>query len=131
MDAVNWRLSEDMKDQNHTMKPAGAIGALALIAVLAGCSGDKDKILFDGYDFRSKTAPVDKKRSRADFTVTIKDATRSLDGAREAGRYQGTRYCIANYGNSDIDWAVGPDTDPAQLRIVDGDLSFQGTCQRP
>ncbi len=128
---MDWRLSEDMKDQNQKMKPLLAIGALAAALVVAGCSDPDSKVLFDGYDFRAKTAPVDKKRSRADFTVTIKDATRSLDGAREAGRYQGTRYCIANYGNSDIDWAVGPDTDPAQLRFVDGDLSFQGTCQRP
>lgn len=105
-----------------------AVSALAL----AGCSGSsEDEILFDGLRFRTKVAPVDKKVSRADFTVTITNATRSLVGAREAGRYEGTRYCIANYGSSDIRWAIGPDSDPSQLRIADDRLTFRGTCQRP
>ncbi|WP_372571386.1 hypothetical protein [Ruegeria jejuensis] len=114
---------------HRSLKPALV---LCLAGALAACGqSEKDQILFDGQAFRTKASAVDKRRTRAEFTVTIDDVTRSLDGAREAGRYQGTRYCIENYGNSDIKWAVGPDTDPAQLRVVDGRLTFQGICQRP
>jgi hypothetical protein len=113
-------------------RPLVPAWTLCLVAALAACGQrEKDQILFDGQAFRTKASAVDKRRTRAEFTVTIDDVARSLDGAREAGRYQGTRYCIENYGNSDIEWAVGPDTDPAKLRVVDGRLTFQGTCQRP
>ena len=49
----------------------------------------------------------------------------------EAGGYAGTRYCIEKFGNSRIDWAVGPDTEPGRLTIADNTLVFRGTCQRP
>ena len=66
-----------------------------------------------------------------DFVVSVKDASVSLDGARAAGGYEGTRYCIANYGTSRIDWTVGPDTEPQNLVIDKDTLNFQGTCLRP
>ena len=59
----------------------------------------------------------------------VKDATQSLDAARKAGAYEGTKYCIDKYGNSRIDWVVGPDAE--QLTVSDGDVQFRGTCQRP
>lgn len=105
---------------------------VVVLAVTAACSRNRnrDRLLFDGQEFRTRANPVDKKVTLADFTVTVEDVSRSLDGAREAGRYQGTRYCIENYGTSKIAWAVGPDTDPAQLRVVDNRLTFQGECER-
>ena len=101
---------------------------VALVAVVAGCNRDKDAIAFDGFVFRAKTAAIDKKVSRADFRSTIQDAGRSLDGAREAARYEGTKYCIANYGTSKVEWSVGPDSDASLLTLVDGDLTFRGRC---
>jgi len=108
-----------------------ALAALCLL-VLGGCNANKDKrILFDGINFRTKAKAVDRKVSAADFRVEVKKATQSLDGARGAGEYGGIRYCIANFGSSRIDWAIGPDTDPAALRIEDDTLVFRGTCLKP
>ncbi|WP_246044009.1 hypothetical protein [Ruegeria sediminis] len=108
------------------------LGVFAVAALVAGCGERKEfRVLFDGHYFRTKAKVVDKKKTLADFTVRVDDVSASLDGAREAGRHAGTRYCIENYGTSRIDWKVGPDTEPRQLRIVDNTLTFAGTCQRP
>ncbi len=113
-------------------KHISALGLIAALAIVASCGrGSNDQVLFDGHAFRTKAKVVDKKVTLADFTVTVDGASVSLNGAREAGRFEGTKYCIANYGSSKIDWKVGPDTDPKNLRIVDDTLTFAGTCQRP
>jgi hypothetical protein len=97
---------------------------LTALGVLAGCQ-TQERILFDGKYFRTKASNVDKQRDQ--FTVTVRNASQSIEGAREAGRYEGTRYCVGNYGSSDIVWAVGPDT-PGALRLVDDRLIFRGAC---
>ncbi|MCE8537568.1 hypothetical protein KBY27_08865 [Ruegeria pomeroyi] len=111
--------------------------ALALligaVAVTAACNSTKreNRLLFGGHYFPVKAKPVDKKATLSVFTVTVDKVSQSFDDAREAGRHGGISYCIANYGNSRIDWQVGPDSDPAQLRIEGDKMTFQGTCQRP
>ncbi|SLN18157.1 hypothetical protein [Ruegeria meonggei] len=108
--------------------------AVVLLSAVSACglvTPSDDRILFDGKAFRAKAKPVDKKASPADFTVVVKGASASLDGAREAGRYEGIKFCIASFGSSRIEWKVGPDTDPQNLRITDDNLTFAGTCQRP
>lgn len=95
-------------------------------ALLAGCNSRDDRIAFDGHFFRAKLSKVDGQRDV--FTVTVRNVSQSLDGAREAGRYEATKYCIQNYGSSDIRWVVGPETPPQNLRIVDDSLTFQGAC---
>lgn len=106
--------------------------AVSCLLLLGGCNADKDKrILFDGHHFRTKAKLTDRKVSAADFGVEVKKATQSLDGARAAGEYAGTRFCIANFGSSRIDWAIGPETDPGEL-VIEGDtLTFRGTCLKP
>lgn len=112
---------------NHLLK----LIVIAALATGAGCSGKKkDRVAFDGVVFKTKTKPVDKKKSLADFTTTIFDVSRSLDGAREAAAYEGVKYCIANYGTSEINWVVGPDTEPENLTVVDDDITFQGQCDK-
>ncbi|NOD61789.1 MULTISPECIES: hypothetical protein [unclassified Ruegeria] len=106
---------------------------LALVSVSA-CGlirPSEDRLLFDGQAFRTKAKAVDKKKSPADFTVVVKGVSASLDGAREAGRHEGTKFCVQNFGSSRIDWKVGPDTEPQQLTIADDQLTFAGTCKRP
>lgn len=101
----------------------------ASVAVPVGCARDNpNHVPFDGVVFKSKTKAVDKKVSRADFTTTIQKASQSLDGAREAARYQGTIYCVTNYGSSDIEWIVGPETEQGRLTIVDDAITFRGRC---
>ncbi len=100
-----------------------------MLATVPGCAGsNKEAIAFDGVVFKARTRPVDKKVSRADFTATIFKVSRSLDGARQAARFEGTKYCIENYGSSAVDWSIGPDTDPGRLRVADDAITFRGRC---
>lgn len=101
---------------------------LALLAAVtvAACSNTEDRVLFDGIYFRSKATKIDKEQPQS-FTVTVNGFSESADGAREAGRYEGTRYCITNYGTSNIDWLQGPDDE--QLVVEDDKLLLAGTCK--
>ncbi|MFT7596184.1 MAG: hypothetical protein ACI8R4_003519 [Paracoccaceae bacterium] len=106
-----------------------AFAGVAVIAIAAGCNKREDKLFpFDGHYYKVKSSTVDKKATLADFNVTIWQVSQSLDGAREAGGYEGIRYCIKNFGSSTINWTVGPETEPQNLRIVDDTLTFAGRC---
>ncbi len=118
----------------RTAPHARVLGALAALVFVSSCglvTPSSDRVVFDGQYFRAKAKVVDKKVSLTDFTVVVNGVSASLDGAREAGRYEGTKFCIANFGSSRIDWKVGPDTDPQNLRISDDKLTFAGKCLRP
>ena len=106
------------------MKSHLVILAVVSAGLVAGCVAQKDRVLFDGQYFRAKVSKVNKQRDV--FQVTVKDPTKSIDGAREAGRHAAVSYCVRNYGSSDIDWTIGPDTE--QLKVIDNKLTFQGTC---
>ena len=108
---------------------------MALMAsMVAGCAGRGDmlraknaRILFEGKYY---PASIEKnKDDRRAFNIQVRDAALGIDGAREAGRYQATKYCIAQYGNSYVDWTVGPDTPADQLTTKDGSLFFAGSCR--
>ncbi|MEO1107743.1 MAG: hypothetical protein AAFX90_07465 [Pseudomonadota bacterium] len=108
-----------------------AFAAVALVSACGTITKSSDRVQFEGNFFRAKAKPVDKKKAPTDFTVVVNGVSQSLNGAREAGRYEGTKYCIEQFGSSRIEWKVGPDTEPDQLQISDDKLSFAGTCQRP
>jgi hypothetical protein len=107
-----------------TWKLALVAGGLA--AGLAACTPKDDRVTFDGLYFKTKSHKIDDDLSR--FTVEVDRVSQSLDAAREAGGYEGTRYCIANFGTSRIDWVVGPDTPAAALQVVKDTMVFQGEC---
>lgn len=113
------------------LKPVTAVLLLSLGAACSTPVSSANRVLFDGNYYRSKAKVVDKKVSPTDFTVTVNGVSQSLDGAREAGRHEGIKFCIQNFGSSRINWKVGPDTEPQNLRISDDKLTFAGTCQRP
>ena len=101
--------------------------AIALCAGLtAGCTSPEDRILFDGQFFTSKIRKVE--RQIDVFAVTVKPVSRSLKGAREAGRYEATVYCVNTYGSSDVIWTAGPDAPEGQLNIEKDTLTLQGRC---
>lgn len=106
------------------MKSRLVILAVVSSVLVVGCVAKKDRVLFDGKYFRAKVSKVNKQRDV--FQVTVKDPAKSIDGAREAGRHAGVSYCVKTYGNSDIEWSIGPDTE--QLTITDNKLVFQGKC---
>lgn len=95
---------------------------------LAACSGERraDRVAFDGVFFRSSASSID--RVRENFEVSVTPVSASLDGAREAGRYEATRYCIENYGSSDITWSAGPDADEGTLTLSGDSLLLRGMC---
>ncbi len=95
-------------------------------SLLAGCTSRDDRIAFDGKFFRTKLSKVDGRRDV--FTLTVRNASQSINGAREAARYEATVYCVNTYGSSDITWVVGPDTPAENLRLVGDSLTFQGSC---
>lgn len=99
---------------------------LTALTLAVGCTSQEDRILFDGYYFPTKVRKVDGQRDH--ITVLVRDAARSIDGAREAGRYAATAYCVGTYGSSDIRWITGPDTLPERLRLVEGALRLEGIC---
>ncbi|WP_232825504.1 hypothetical protein [Albibacillus kandeliae] len=113
----------------HIRSTALVAGLAVALTALGGCSTFQDKenrILFDGINFRTKSKRIDDDWSR--FTVTVPNVSRSLTGALEAGDYEGTRYCVTNFGTSRIKWTVGPDTPPQQLPINKDDLTLSGEC---
>ena len=83
-------------------------------------------VAFDGVFFRSTSSKLDK--LRADFEVTVSPVSASLEGARDAGRYEAIRYCIKNFGSSDISWIAGPDAEDGTLTIAGDRLVLRGTC---
>lgn len=98
--------------------------ALALTA--CGNRKKEDQFAFNGIFFKSKADKVSKEE-RDHFVSVVKDATQDLAAAREAGRYAATRYCIAEYGTSRIEWAISPDNE--NIVPVDGDLTLEGYCR--
>lgn len=110
----------------RTRKTVFGVSLIAGLAVLAACNDKDEAVAFDGQYFRAKVSKVDKQRDQ--FTVTVGPASASLDGAKEAGRYEATRYCIAQYGTSDKEWVVGPDSPNEALKIEGDKLVLRGAC---
>ena len=102
-----------------------ALAALLLVAVSA-CTPQKDRTLFDGRYYPAKTHRM-KGEARA-FTATVRRADRGVDGARKAASYAATRYCVENFGTSDVEWRIGPDAPEPEIRKGDR-LTVAGVCK--
>lgn len=114
------------------------MGRLAIIVMMglavSGCSNigilsHKYDPMFDGIRFGGKAKSQDANTERQHFVSTVKPVSKSFDGAREAAEYKGIRHCIEYFGTSEIDWEVGPDTDPAALVVENDSLTYMGTCR--
>ncbi len=104
-----------------------AIGLLALCVILAGCTNRENRLTFDGNYYPTREKGVSRDDRQA-FEVTVRRADRGVDGAREAGRHGGSKYCIENFGTSEIDWTSGPDDAVETLRFNNGNLILSGRC---
>lgn len=101
--------------------------AIALCAgLVAGCTSSEDRVYFDGQFYNAKLRKVERQLDQ--FTVTVKPVSKSLLGAREAGRYEATVHCVNAFGSSDIIWAAGPDAPDGQLNIQNDTLTLSGRC---
>ncbi|SLN44793.1 hypothetical protein PSA7680_02273 [Pseudoruegeria aquimaris] len=106
----------------------GAICGAALVAavaLLSACS-NAPKQTYDGVAFKTKLSS--ERKARREFAVRVSPAAASVEGAKEAARHEAVRHCIKYYGSSDIDWRVGPDTPLGQLSIIEGAITFAGSC---
>ncbi len=106
---------------------------IAVVAALAGCSGTRNALnsqsyAYEGYGFKGRLQRD--KADRAQFAVTVRGADRGVIGALEAARIEANRYCIAQYGNTDISWnGIGPDSDVSDVALTDGGtLELSGRC---
>ena len=124
-----------MKTKTKTLiradqRPVWLLGLFLIATVLlTACSPERrsDRIAFDGQLFRASAKKLDKQR--LDFEVTVRPVSASLNGALEAGLHEGIRYCIGNFGTSEIDWVNGPEADDNTLQISNDRLVLQGTCK--
>lgn len=95
-----------------------------VFAALAGCTRGKNFHEFDGHFFRASAKG--ERGDRQSFAVTVRGISKSEDGAREAGRYEGTKYCLRRYGTSLITWTQGPDDEA--LSPSGDTFQFAGRC---
>ncbi|WP_299280402.1 hypothetical protein [uncultured Tateyamaria sp.] len=111
-----------------SLRNARMTGALLIAGLLLSACAERraDRVAFDGQFFRSSSSKVDRQRDQ--FEVSVSPVSASLEGAREAGRYEATRYCIRSFGTSNIDWVNGPDAEDGRLRISGDKLLLRGAC---
>ena len=110
-----------------------ALIALLSVSILAGCGatkrvfGQDDRVYFEDMYFPARVSSD--KENRQSFVASVDGIEQSLEQAREAGRYEGNKYCIDHFGSSDIDWVDGPDVADAELKIIEGKLHLAGRCR--
>lgn len=98
--------------------------ALAAGLALAGCAKKSDRILFDGVHYKTKAKSASD--DRMDFVVTVPGVDRGLPGAQKAGQHEAVRYCISNFGASDIVWQGGGET--AAPEVAGTTMTLRGRC---
>ncbi len=107
---------------------ASHITGLALIAALLAACGQSERranrVAFDGVEFRARSEQVGEERE--EFAISVPRAGQSPEGARKAGAHEATRYCIVNFGRSDLEWEIGPEDEG--LVIENDTLTLRGRC---
>ncbi len=104
----------------------GAVALLAL-ALVAGCTERKERVLFDGNYYPGKARG--EREDRRDFTATVRRAGRGIEGAQKAAVHEATRYCIENFGTSEIAWSGVAEGQEGPVYARSGDrLSVSGRC---
>lgn len=101
-------------------------GLMIALLALGACAKPGERTLFDGKYYPTR-AKKDGER-REDFVITVKRADQGISGAREAGRWEATRYCVETYGDSTITWQPGSDPDGEAAITEGGSLIMRGSC---
>ncbi len=100
--------------------------ALCAALALTACAKSGERVRFDGNYYPADLDKVGDRRE--DFVVTVRDPGQGIEGAREAGRFEATRYCVETFGDSTITWQPGYDPDANAAVIDNGRLVLRGTC---
>jgi hypothetical protein len=115
---------QQLKHRRHLSALAKVVVASTLVAACSGTSRNVNAVKFDGHYFAGRAS-----KSGADphsFSVRIRNAAKSIAGAREAARYEATIYCIQQFGTSDIIWSIGPDDEA--ISLSNRSLTLAGRC---
>lgn len=102
------------------------IAAVCAALALTACGKPGERVRFDGNYY-----PADLTKSgerREEFSVAVRDPGQGIDGAREAGRYEATRYCVETFGDSDIAWQPGYGPADGRAIAANGALILRGSC---
>ena len=101
--------------------------AMLGVAILAGCAERGERMVFDGNYYPPRSSGD--RDDRRNFTASVKRAELGLEGAQEAVLHEARRYCVTNFGTSDIAWATGPDGDAGPGFARSGNrISVSGRC---
>ncbi|MGB1331696.1 MAG: hypothetical protein ACPG6M_03830 [Paracoccaceae bacterium] len=103
---------------------AKVVVASTLVAACSGTTRNVNAVKFDGHYFAGRAS-----KSSADphgFSVRIRNAAKSIAGARDAARYEATIYCIEQFGTSDIIWSIGPDDEA--ISLSNRSMTLAGRC---
>lgn len=101
--------------------------ALLALTLAAGCAQSDKRVLFDGNYYPGKARG--QKEERRDLTATVRRANRGIEGAQKAAVYEATRYCLENFGTSEIAWAGVAEGQEGPVYTRSGDrLSVSGRC---
>lgn len=105
---------------------AGAL-LLMVLTVAAGCARVEERTLFEGVYYPGKARG--ERADRRNFTATVRRASRGIEGAQQAVRHEARRYCLTNFGTSDIAWRGGTEAESSPVYERSGDrVSVQGRC---
>jgi len=113
-----------LKHRRYLRALATVVVASTLVAACSGTTRNVNAVKFDGHYFAGRAS-----KSSLDphgFSVRIRNAAKSIAGAREAARYEATIYCIEQFGTSDIIWSIGPDDEA--ISLSNGSLTLAGRC---
>lgn len=84
-------------------------------------------MFFNGKFYPTKERAANKS-DRKEFVVTVRRASQGEAGARAAGEHGGMRYCLKNYGTSEIEWIVGPDAPAGTFDVSKNSIAMRGKC---
>lgn len=113
-----------LKHWRHLRALATVVVASTLVAACSGTTRNVNAVKFDGHYFAGRAS-----KNSADphgFSVRIRNAAKSIAGARKAARYEATIYCIEQFGTSDIIWSIGPDDEA--ISLSNRSLTLAGRC---
>ena len=115
---------QQLRHRRQLRAVATVVVASTLVAACSGTIRNVNAVKFDGHYFAGRAS-----KSSADphgFSVRIRNAAKSIAGAREAARYEATIYCIQQFGTTNIIWSIGPDDEA--ISLSNRSLTLAGRC---
>ncbi len=97
------------------------------VLVAASCARNEERVLFDGVHYKAKSKAASKD-DRKIFETVVRRPDQGIKGALAAGEHESKRYCLKNFGTSEIEWSRGPNDPQAPLYAQGGSLVLNGQC---